>query len=37
MLDDMHKEKIRMADSIFVVNPGGYIGEVPGQKFAMHG
>jgi hypothetical protein len=27
MLDDMHKEKIRMADSIFVVNPGGYIGE----------
>lgn len=26
MLDDMHKEKIRMADSIFVVNPGGYIG-----------
>lgn len=26
MLDDMHKEKIRMADSIYVVNPGGYIG-----------
>lgn len=26
MLDDMHKEKIRMADSIFVVNPNGYIG-----------
>lgn len=27
MLDDMHKEKIDMADQIFVVNVGGYIGE----------
>ena len=27
MLDDMHKRKIDMADSIFVINPGGYIGE----------
>ena len=27
MLDDMHKEKIRMAQSIYVVNPGGYIGK----------
>lgn len=27
MLDDMHKQKIDMADSIFVVNPNGYIGE----------
>ena len=26
MLDDMHKEKIRLAESIYVVNPGGYIG-----------
>lgn len=26
MLDDMHKRKIDMAGSIFVVNPGGYIG-----------
>ncbi len=26
MLDDMHKEKIDMADSIYVINPGGYIG-----------
>ena len=26
MLDDMHKEKIDMADEIYVVNPGGYIG-----------
>lgn len=27
MLDDMHKRKIDMADGIFVVNVGGYIGE----------
>ena len=27
MLDDMHKRKIDMADEIFVVNAGGYIGE----------
>jgi hypothetical protein len=27
MLDDMHKRKIDMADSIFVVNVDGYIGE----------
>ena len=26
MLDDMHKRKIDMADSIYVINPGGYIG-----------
>jgi len=26
-LDDMHKRKIDMADGIFVVNVGGYIGE----------
>lgn len=27
MLDDMHKRKINMADSIYVINVGGYIGE----------
>lgn len=27
MLDDMHKRKIDMADSIFVINVDGYIGE----------
>jgi hypothetical protein len=27
MLDDMHKRKIDMADSIFVINVGGYIGD----------
>ena len=27
MLDDMHKSKIDMSDEIYVVNPGGYIGD----------
>ena len=27
MLDDMHKRKIDMADEIFVINKGGYIGD----------
>lgn len=27
MLDNMHKRKIDMADAIYVINPGGYIGE----------
>jgi len=27
MLDDMHKRKIDMADFIFVINKGNYIGE----------
>ena len=27
MLDDMHKHKIDMADEIYVINVGGYIGE----------
>ena len=27
MLDDMHLRKIDMADDIFVINVGGYIGE----------
>ena len=27
MLDDMHKRKIDMADEIYVINVGGYIGE----------
>lgn len=26
MLDDMHKRKIDLAEAIYVVNPGGYIG-----------
>jgi len=26
MLDDMHKQKIDMADAIYVINVGGYIG-----------
>lgn len=27
MLDDMHLRKIDMADEVFVVDPGGYIGD----------
>ena len=27
MLDDMHKRKIDMADEIYVINVGGYVGE----------
>ncbi|RKM63462.1 hypothetical protein D6856_02470 [Butyrivibrio sp. XB500-5] len=27
MLDDMHKRKIDMADAIYVINVGGYIGD----------
>lgn len=27
MFDDMHKRKIDMADEIFVINVGGYIGD----------
>lgn len=27
MLDDMHKRKIDMADSVFIINKDGYIGE----------
>ena len=27
MLDNMHKRKIDLADSIYVINVGGYIGE----------
>ncbi len=27
MLDEMHLRKIDLADEIFVINPGGYVGE----------
>ena len=27
MLDEVHKQKIDMSDAIYVINPGGYIGE----------
>ena len=26
MLDDMHKRKIDMADEVYIINVGGYIG-----------
>ena len=34
MLDDMHKRKIDMADSIYVINLGGYIGESTKSEIA---
>ena len=34
MLDDMHKRKIDMADGIFVINVGGYIGESTRSEIA---
>ena len=40
MLDDMHKRKIDMADSIYVINVGGYIGSSTRSEIEyakMHG
>ena len=34
MLDDMHKRKIDMADEIFVINVGGYVGESTRNEIA---
>ena len=34
MLDDMHKRKIDMADEIYVINVGGYIGESTRREIA---
>ena len=34
MLDDMHLRKIDLADEIFVINPGGYIGSSTGKEIA---
>ena len=34
MLDDMHLRKIDMADEIFVINVGGYIGESTNREIA---
>lgn len=34
MLDDMHKRKIGLADSIFVINRDGYIGESTASEIA---
>lgn len=34
MLDDMHKRKIDMADEIFVINVGRYIGESTRSEIA---
>ena len=34
MLDDMHLRKIDMADEIYVINVGGYIGESTRREIA---
>jgi len=34
MLDDMHKRKIDMADEIFVINVGGYVGNSTRSEIA---
>lgn len=34
MLDDMHNRKMDMADEIFVINVGGYIGESTRNEIA---
>lgn len=34
MLDDMHKRKIDLADEIFVINVGGYIGDSTKSEIA---
>ena len=34
MLDDMHKREIDMADEIFVINVGGYIGDSTRSEIA---
>ncbi len=36
MLDDMHKRKIDMADEIFVINVGGYIGSSTRSRRRLH-
>ena len=37
MLDDMHLRKIDLADEIFVINVGGYIGESTRREIAYAG
>ena len=34
MLDDIHKRKIDMADAIYVINKGGYIGSSTASEIA---
>ncbi|MEU8199389.1 hypothetical protein AB0C10_36955 [Microbispora amethystogenes] len=34
LLDDLHKRKIDLADEVFVVNPGGYVGESTRSEIA---
>ena len=34
LLDDIHKRKIDMSDTIYVINPNGYIGESTASEIA---
>jgi hypothetical protein len=34
-LDRIHKDKIRVSDAIFVVNPGGYVGDSTRQEIEL--
>ena len=36
MLNEMHKRKIDMADEIFVINIGGYIGASTRLRLNIH-
>lgn len=35
MLDEIHKQKIYMSDAIYVINPGGYIGDSTRSEIAF--
>lgn len=34
MLDELHLRKIDLADEVYIINPGGYIGESTGRELA---
>ena len=34
-LDDLHMAKVRMADEVLVINPGGHIGESTARELAL--
>lgn len=34
-LDVLHQQKIEMADTVFIVNPGGYIGESTAREMLL--
>ena len=34
-LGEVHLEKVRMADEVYVIDPGGYVGESTGREIAL--